>query len=549
MSIQRPLTWLATGLTLSAIAAGCGSPSTTTSQGTTTSKAAVIANGTVVDGIFEEPDNLNPILGPNMTFSAIVKTSMFHNLFQVLPNGTLEPDIATVVPTVANGGISANGLVYTFHLKQGLKWSNGQPITSKDVWETYKLITNPAVNAVTKLGWSDVKTFKILSPYSFQLILNAPFAPLIDTVFTGSSPGILPYSVFKNIPASQVNTAHFNVDPSVSDGPFMFKSWVPGVAITVQRNPYWWGPKPKASQIVFKVIPNENTLLADAQSHAINVYYFAPIEQAQPLSAISGAKVFFTSAPNEEMAVVNMRDPVLDNVKVRQALEYAIDRPALVSKVWMGHATLVGADQPPDAWAYDPQIKPYPYNPQKADALLTAAGWKMGSNGFRTKNGQELTLIYSTTAGNPYRDATERLLQFWLKQVGINLVIRNYPANEFFGTILPDGKPWDLAEYEYGQGLDPGVRPQVMYEPGGAENFGAYNNPAVTSLLQAQSTLVTEAQRRPYLFRVEQILHNDLPDLFYYSPQGVSASINMSGYQPNPWSVDTWNCWDWQLTK
>ncbi|MCY0869002.1 MAG: peptide ABC transporter substrate-binding protein [Firmicutes bacterium] len=527
---------------LAATMMGTGAPAVAASHATS-------QGGVIIDGLYEEPGNLNPILGPDETFSQIVQTSIFRNLLMATPNNVLVPDLATQVPTVANGGISKDGLVYTFHIKPSARWSNGQPVTSRDVWITWKLINNPKVNAVSKLGWDDIKVFDILNNKTFRITLRHPNGALLANAFSHNLPGILPYSVFGHMSPAAVNTASFNHDPSVSDGPFMFKSWVPGAAITVVRNPHWYGPKPKASEIVFKIIPNENTLLANAQAHAINVWYFDPIEDVPQLQQITGATVHFTSQPAFEMAVVNLRDPQLANLDVRKALEMAIDRQAIVNEIWKGHATLLAADQPATSWSNNPALTPYPYNPQAAAKLLAAAGWRKGKNGYLQKDGKTFHIVYATTAGNPYRSATERLVLYWLGQLGIQVTIHNYPANEYFGTVLPSGKGWDLGEFEYLDGPDPAFGPLELFTPSGSQDFGGYNNKTVNALFARQAVLSSEAERKPLLQQIETIFHNQLPALWYYSPQEIDTSIGITGYTPNAWSVDTWDCWNWALAK
>lgn len=529
-------------------ACGTAAPTATGPSTHTSAAGTPVPGGTVVDGLFEEPNTLNPILGPSMTFAGMVETTMFRNLFVTLPNGKLAPDLATEIPTVANGGISSNGLTYTFHLNPNANWSNGKPVTSQDVITTWKLITNPAVTAWSTVGWSDIKNIQAITPKEFKVTLKTPFAPLLEDAF-GGIPAIIPSSVFGNMAPSAVNTATFNHDPTVTDGPFLFKDWKPGASITVVANPNWYGPKPKAKSIVFKIIPNDNTLLANAQAHAINVYYFDPIEQVKQLEAISGAKVHFTTQPAWEAGTINFRDPALRSLKVRMALEMAINRQALVTQVWQGHAALSAADQPADSMAYNPNLKPYPYNPTEAKKLLSEAGWKTGANGYRYKNGQELTIIYATTAGNPWRAASERLDQYWLKQVGVNMVIHNYPANAYFGSVLPSGKGWDIGEFENGEGPDPAATMQVAWGCGQAENFGNWCNPQFDKLLAQQSSMVSNSARAKVLKQAEVILHNQLPDLWYYSPAEIDTSINLKGYRPNPFSFDTWNVYQWELVK
>ncbi|QSO47100.1 peptide ABC transporter substrate-binding protein [Alicyclobacillus mengziensis] len=526
-----------------------GSSASTPASTTNTAASTGNANGAIVDGLFEEPGNLNPILGPNMTFSEIVDAALYRNLFMVDPTNKLIPQMASVVPTVANGGISKDGLTYDIHLNPNAKWSNGDPFTSKDVEVTYKLLTSSDVNAVSRLGWDDVQSLQIVSPTEFKVHLKKPDPGFLNDALANPMPGILPASVFGNMNPKDVNTASFNHDPTVTNGPYKFVSWVPGASITVTANPYWVGPKPKTQTIQFKIIPDQNTLLTNVKAHAINVWYFDPITDVPQLQAISGANVHLTPQPAFEMGLINQRNPILQDVRVRQALEMAIDRQAIVQQVYKGNAVLLGADQSKMSWTSNPNIQPYPYDPTQAKKLLAEAGWTMGSDGYLHKNGQILALTYSSTAGNSVREATERLIQYWFKQIGVKLTIKNAPANVFFGTMLPSGKGWDIAEYESLDSSNPTSATAQDFTPSGSSDYGNFNNPTVNRLMKQVQVTVDQTKAKQMMAQVEQILHDQLPALWYFAPDEVDTSVGISGYQPNPWSVDTWNVYDWQLNN
>jgi peptide/nickel transport system substrate-binding protein len=444
-----------------------------------------------------------------------------------------------------NGGISKGGLTYTFTLKH-TEWSNGTPFTSADVVATWKLITSPGYVPISTVGWTDIRTIHVINPYKFQVILKTPFQPLLDDCFATSDPGIVPAQVFAHLTGKAAVTAAFGHDPTITNGPFEFQSWVPGTSITVVPNPHWFGPKPKAKKIVFEIVPSDSALLTDIESHSINVFWFAPIEDLKSLEAVKGGHVYMYPLPDWEAADVNMRDPFLDNVKVREALEMAIDRQALVSKVWAGHATLIGADQTTLSWAHNPALKPLPYDPSESRKLLAEAGFKMGSNGYLEKDGKEFTITYASTSGDPFRALDEELIQVWFRQIGVNMKIDNVPANVFFGTLLPSGKTWDLAEYESGDGgTDAGAAMYSSFDGSSLENYGQFKNAALDKLLAEQQSELTQAQRQVTLRKAEVIIAQQLPALFLYSPDMIAATQGMSGYDPNPWTVDDWNSWDW----
>lgn len=510
--------------------------------------AASEPSGTVVDGVYEEPTNLNPILGPYSNSPQMIEASMFRNLFEALPNGTIAPELATVVPTVANGGISKNGLVYTIHLRKGIKWSDGQPFTAMDVWETYHVITSPLVNAVTTQGFDDIAKFQIVNPYEVRMTLKHPYAPFIVAAWTNTGPAIIPWHIFKNIPLSKVNTCSFNHDPTATLGPYKFQSWVPGTSITVTANPYWWGPKDKSKTIVFQIVPDQNTMLQDMMGGQINVNWFESVQQVPALKRIPGAKVFITPGPMWEFAQINFRNPILQDVRVREALMYAIDRNTLIQQVWDGYAKPLNSAQPPAIWAYNPHVQSYPYDPAMARKLLNEAGWKVGPGGFRYKDGKELTLVWSTTSGAPFRELTERLLAKWLPAVGIHLVVKNYDANALWGSIVPSGQGWDLVDTQQFDFPDPDLVDSATFETGGSLNFEKYSNPQLDHLYAEEQAATTQAQRKAIFTKIEEIQAKQLPALWLYAPDLIATTVHLKGYVPNPWYQDTWNCYDWQVT-
>ena len=529
--------------------ASSASSSSTKAAATSSTAASSSSGGTAIVGEFEEPDTLNPIAGPLMFFAQEVQQSLFANLFTLQPNGSLAPDLATVVPTTANGGISANGLTYTLHLRSDAKWTNGKPVTSEDVYVTYQLETNPKVKVASNLGWNDVASFKTISPTEFQITLKKPDQPFLATVFTQTQPGIVPASVFKGMSAAQVNASPYGHDPTVTDGPYKFVSWQPGAAITVTRNPLWFGTKPKIKTIVFKIIPSTNTLLTTAEANGLNVFAGVPIQNVPQVQKIAGSKLYYANSSLFEMIYTNQRNPILQDVRVRQALEMGINRAAIVKTLLGGRGTLLAADQSPASWGYDPNLKPWPYDPAQAAKLLTQAGWVMGSGGVRQKNGKPLSLVYSTTSGNTTREATQRLVQTWLGKIGVKITIHNYEAAALFGTILPSGQGWDLAEVAYNDQAANPASPQANFGTGGSFNWGKFSDPTLDHLYAEQATMTSQSQRQPVMFQIEKELHTQLPSLWLYSPQSIDSTFNMTGYQPNPWMQDTWNVQDWALTK
>ena len=515
--------------------------------------AAAGPSGTLTIGTYEEPANLNPILGPSQTFTGLVEGPMDPNLFSLTPQGQLQPDLVTAVPSQANGGVSKNNLVYTFHLRPHVRWSDGAPFTAQDVIETWKLLVNPHVNAVTTEGFTDIKSMTAPDPLTVVMTLYKPYAPFLSTCWSNSEVAIIPAHVFDKVPPSQVNYFQYNVDPTPTLGPYKFVSWTHAQSIVETVNPYYWGPKPHIQKLVFQIIPDQNTLLSALQAGNINLYYFAPVTQLSTLKSMKGVTVYeYNQGGPGEWAQLNLHNPILADVNVRRALEYGIDRQAIVKYVWNGLATLSADTQGPAQWSFDPAVKPYPYSPKLAEQLLQKDGLKVGPGGIRVKNGKQLVLTYSTTAGNTWRAETEQIVQQELQQIGVKIVVHNCPANTFFGTILYKGQ-FQIAEYQATPGPDPDLRTYradscQAFPPYGS-NYGFWCNKTVNSLLAQEEQITSVPARKAIFAKIAQIENQQMPSLFYYVPKAIDATYGLGGYQPNSVAPVTSTAAQWTLTQ
>ncbi|MDE2572597.1 MAG: peptide ABC transporter substrate-binding protein, partial [bacterium] len=460
--------------------------------------------------------------------------------------------LATVVPSVENGGISKDGLTYTFHLRPRVEWSDGQPFTANDVLETYKLLVDPHVNALTTAGFNHVSKAEVIDPLTIRFTLKRAYAPFLTTCWSATQLGIIPAHVFEKIADTEVNKTAFNYAPSVSLGPFMFQSWKHGAAITVVANPHYYGRKPKLKKIVFQIMPDQNTILSSIQAGAVNLYTFVPIQQVSTLQSNPAVKVHFFDQAAWEWGQLNFKDPVLQDKRVRQALEYGIDRQSIVEHVWKSKASLTADSQIPMYWSHDASIKPYAYDPNKAKTLLDEAGWKMGPGGVRVKDGKDLVITYSTTAGNPWREETEQIIQQELGQIGVKIDIHNYPANIFFGNILFHGQ-FQIAEYEATGGPDPDLR---IYRadscnaiPPKGSNYGSWCDKRIDPLLEAEEASTNRPERKTIFNKISAIENDEIPSLFYYSPKGIVATSHLGGFSPNGYVQPTWDVVDWSVSS
>jgi len=238
----------------------------------------------------------------------------------------------------------------------------------------------------------------------------------------------------------------------------------------------------------------------------------------------------------------------LQDVRVRQALEYGLNRQAMVSDVWHGDAVLMASDEAPSLFTYTPSVKPYAFDPKKAAQLLDAAGWKL-QGGVRMKNSKPLALRWTTTANNPWRRQDQLIAQQNYADLGIKLTLVNYPADTYFGQTLPKGD-FDIGEFENNFAYDPGLVVAQYFSssqvaPHGS-NYGFYVSSTYDSLIHQQEQTADVQQRKAIFAKMQAVMNRDMPSLWLYDPPNLAEySLKLHNYAPGPFSNETWNTADW----
>jgi peptide/nickel transport system substrate-binding protein len=505
-----------------------------------------VRGGTVIDGLFEDPDSLIPNTSAN---ALLIEDTLFASLLYTDAKGVMHPGLVTEIPTIANGSISKDGLSYTFHFRPGLKWSDGQPLDARDLdfswrlWLNKDLIVN-STSGLDAIASADVSADNL----NITFHLKHVFAPFVSVWADEYQP--LPAHVFQGLTAKQVNTSKEAFQPSVDSGPVVIASRQSGDHITEAPNPhYYQAGMPYLSKLIFRIMPNSTAITNALRAHEIDASWFLDVAQATTLAKIPGYTFIPAYGPTYEIGLFNLRNPIFKDVGVRQALEYGLDRPSMVKDIWHGEAPLIASDQVPSLWTYDPALKPYPFDPAKAAQLLDAAGWKMGNDGLRHKNGQTFSIRWSTTAKNQWRAQDELVALQDFANLGIQLRIVNYPAGTYFGSILPSGN-YDIGEFEDSQFYDPdasiyGLFNSTQLPPRGM-NWGYYRNPAYDALMSEEENTADTSKRLAIFRQMQRVMAQDMPALWLYSPPNLAEYSNhLHNYMPGPFSGEAWNSWEW----
>ncbi len=501
--------------------------------------------------LFISPNTLNPIFSTS-TGEVMVDTLIFDPLVTVDDNGNPQPVLAAQVPTLENGGISKDGLTLTYKLRHNVKWHDGAPFTSADVKFTWQAIMNPANNVPARRGYDLVRSVDTPDSYTVVFHMRSRFAPAIETLFSQSD---TPYSVLpKHLLESYPNLNHvpFNSNP-IGTGPFKFLRWARGDRIELIANPNYFLGAPKIKQMIWKIITDTNTQSTQMRDHEIDFVPELGGPQYRDLRGNPEIGIVMTNSPQYEAIGFNMSHPPLTDLKVRQALSYAIDKAKIMNATQYGAGSPATEDISNFSWAYNPSVTRYDYNPTKAAQILDADGWKVGPDGVRVKNGQRLSLLFTIAQGSSAGQAISTLTQSQLKAVGVETSIKSYTYTMLYapmqqGGIYLGGK-YDINIYPWVSGADPDDSSQftcAMIPPAGNNAYRFCNHEFDAQEATALTHFDRPTRKRAY-DRTQQIMAEQIPGVFlFYRKELTAVNPDLRGYTPNG-ITETWNAYRWSI--
>lgn len=495
----------------------------------------------------EQPDSLNLMFGHTLATDQ-VDCLLFSFILRSDDNGNLIPDLAIEVPTLANGGISRDGKTIIVHLRHGVKWSDGAPLTAADWLFTYHAVMNPANNTKTDYGWNEIASATAPNPYTIVIHLKEPTVEALDILTMGGDAyPPLPAHLLAKLP--NINHAPFNNAP-ISSGPFLLKQWNHGASLIFTANPLYFRGPPKLKEIIWKVIPDPTTLLSQLETHEIDVYPAVDPDEIPYLSSIKGIRIVKRLVANWRHLAMNMRKPQLADVRVRRAIAEGVDWKRINDTVYHGYWRLAVSDIFPLSWAA-PTLPPYRYDPADARRLLAAAGWRMGSDGVLHKGALAMRLTVSSATGDQGDEHAELVIQSMLHPLGIDVGIRNYPPNLLFAQDGPiySGK-YDLEWSVETNGSDPdnsGSWNSRFIPPNGA-NTSWLRDPIVDATSNAAARSFDPRVRKALYQKEEERLRELNPAIFvYWETTYVAMNRDLKNYRPAAFIADEWNAWQWEI--
>ncbi len=507
------------------------------------------AKKSVILGMTQEPVNFNPLLYVNSGTEEVPEACMFDALWDVNEKGEFIPNLAVKVPTLENGGISQDGKVWKIELKKGVKWHDGVPFTAKDVEFTYQTIINPKVAIRSRSGFDLISQFKIIDDYNIEIHLSKPFVPF---AWAWQKMHIVPEHILSK--EADINTAPFNTHP-IGTGPYKLVKRVAGSHMVYKRNMDYHRGAPAIETVIHKFVPDQTVAYTQFTTGEIDVFglHGVPPVRFEEARKLSGKDALETPAPWVEFIYFNCGKPQFREKVVRQALYYAVDKERWIKDIYYGLPPRTLSYLHPNHWAYNQNLKDPGYNPEKAAAMLEAAGWKKGADGIREKDGVKLKFTMSTTAGAKAREQAQAMIQADWKKIGVAMEIKNMPASVVWGEYTTKSQ-FDtlMVGWEPTVGMDPDYTArahskQIPAKYGTGSNYVQYENPELDKLLEEGVLISDMEKRKAVYYRIQEILHEDVPfaPIFAYTfMYGKNSALK--GYKINPYVTDiTWNIQDW----
>ena len=488
-------------------------------------------------GMTQFPSTLNPLIDSMLAKSYVLAMTR-RPITAYDQNWELICMLCTELPTIENGMAvpedlpdGKRGIAVTYTLQPEATWGDGVAVTSADVVFTWQLGRHP------KSGVSDLEPFRRV--LSIDVIDDKTFTLHVDRIeFTYNAmpfpvlPAHIERAIFEADPASYRDRTAFDADPTnpgLGFGPYRVVELVTGARIVLEANPTWWGAKPAFERVTVRVIEKTTALEANLLSGAIDMIageLGLTLDQALAFEKRHEGRfdITYKSGLIYEHLDLNLDNPILADKRVRKALVHALDRATLSERLFAGRQPVAHSSVSPLDWIYDPDIPTYPYDPDRAKALLDQAGWSVIENGLRhNAAGQRLTLELMTTAGNRSRELVEQVLQSQWRQVGIDVRIRNEPARVFFGETVSKRKFTGAAMFAWLSAPESVPRTTLRSDQiptadnnWSGQNYTGFNNAAMDDLIDRIEVELDRGARKQLWDRLQRLYVEELPVIPLY---------------------------------
>lgn len=515
-TLERNAKWSGIGFMLLACLSACGDSSSHLSTQELNKLNQVYSaedGGTMVNAMIGEPSSLISMIAGESAASAI-SSNIFNALLKYNKDLDLTGELAE------NWQVSSDQKTITFKLKPNLTWADGRPLTSADVLWTWQAVTDDKNGSPYASDYQLVKNAEAPDPLTFRVTYNEPFAPAMDS-WAGLQ--ILPKHL---LAGHDLHTTAFTHKP-VGSNFYKLDSWTAGQNIQLSRNPLSVLGTANIDKLVSRMIPDNSAqflelMAGNIDSMGLDPTQFSRIVPARP-KLYQSLNLYKELGNGYIYMGFNLKRKPFDDVRVRKAINYAIDKQEIIDGVYLGLGINIASPYKPGTRWSNPSLSNYPYNPEKAKTLLNEAGFRLNQDGYLARDGKLLSFEIITNQ-NKEREKSAILIQRRLKTLGIKVNIRSIEWASFISRFIKTGD-FDVVILGWGLGLDPDQFNiwHSSQQGGDKFNFIGYNNLQVDKLLMQGRTELDPAKRQAIYHEFAKVLLEDSPIVYLSAGYGLSA--------------------------
>ncbi len=466
---------------------------------------------TLVAGSIGDARTLIPILASDSASQDICGL-VFNGLVKYAPDLTLVGDLAQ------RWDIKEGGLVIVFHLRKNVRWHDGVPFTAADVRFTYDTLIDPKVPTPYSGDFERVQALEVLDDATVKVRYKEPF-----------SPGLASWGMWI-MPKHLLESADWQTTPfarhPIGTGPYRFRQWKTAESIELVANPDYFEHRPFVDRYFYRVIPDQATMFLELSTQHVDSTGLTPLQYRRQTDTPFFQRVYrkyrYPSFGYTYLGY-NLNDPKFADRRVRQALNYAINKDEIIDGILLGLGRVSTGPFPPESWAYNDTIKPAPYDPAKAKALLAEAGWvDTDADGWLDRHGQVFSFVLLTNQGNDPRQKAAEIIQRRLKEIGIRMEIRVIEWSAFLSQFI-DTRNFEAILLGWGLSRDPDLF-DIFHSSKtkkGEFNFVSYHNDEVDRLIEEGRRSFDQDQRKAIYRRIHELIYEDQPYTFLYVPDAL----------------------------
>jgi len=482
----------------------------------------------MVDASIGDASNLIPMIAGDASSHAIAG-QLYLSLLKYDRNLDLTGQLAE------RWEVSDDQLSITFHLKKNLRWTDGVPLTSADCAFTLALIQHDHTQSAYKSDYAKVVRFETPDSLTFTVHYTEPYSPALST---WTSLAILPKHVFEN---EDIMNTTLSRKPKATSGPYTLADWQGQQSILLKANPNYFDGDVWISERLTRIIPDPATQFLELSAGNLDSMGLTPMQysrlfETKPVLQRDYKRYKYLNFVYTYLGFNLTRKP-FDDLRVRQALAFAIDRQELVDGVLMGLGETIATPYKPGTYWVNDKLKPRPFSVAKAKGLLAEAGWRdSDGDGLLDRDGQTFSFTILTNNGNKQRADTATIIQHRLKTVGIKVNVRLVEWSAFIENFI-NKRNFEAVLLGWSLSPDPDQYNIWHSSQTGARqfNFLTYNNPKVDEALIAATRTFDKAERKKHYDIVQEEIYNDVPMVFLYAPYSLPAMHKrIYGIDPAP---------------